>query len=464
MSPLWRAAELVALFGAGWDVFGISIDTRTLVPGDLFVALQGERDGHDFVAAAFEKGAAAALVSRPVEGNAIMVPDTLRALERLGAAARARSEAKIVAVTGSVGKTTAKEMLRRMFSAFGPVHAAEASFNNHIGVPLTLARMKRDAAFGVFEIGMNHPGEIAPLAALVRPDVAVITCVDRAHLGLMGSEEAIAREKASIFAALVPGGAAVMPGDTMFLPLLRAAVPAGAQALVFVPELTKLAISMSSIGYDRKDKADAHFLSHRVYWADGSQIFAMVCGTEVRFRLGTPGLHMAANALAVLCAASALGQDVKQAAASLEGFAPQKGRGYRHEVALPDGRKIVLLDESYNASRRSMIAGLEVLQYQPGRRVAVLGDMLELGEYAREEHLALQQFVETCADLAFCAGPWSKILFDSLPRSMQGGHAQTAAALAPLVLAALEDGDIVLVKGSYGSRMRDVISALESPG
>lgn len=464
MSILWRGADLAEAMGVaqGWDISGISIDTRTLQPGDLFVALQGERDGHDFVEAAFAKGAAAALVSRPVAGNAILVSDTLRALERLGAAARVRSGAKIVAVTGSVGKTTTKEMLRRMLAGFGKVHAAEASFNNHIGVPLTLARMPVDADFGVFEIGMNHPGEIAPLAALVRPDVAIITCVDRAHLGLMGSEEAIAEEKASIFGALVPGGTAVMPGDTAFPEILRAAVPEGRRVLSFVPEPAGLEISLSRIGYNVK--ADAHFGVQRTIWAEGSEQVAIVSGTEARLHLATPGLHMAGNALAVLCAASALGLDVKEAATFLSGFAPHKGRGERHPLTLADGRKILLLDESYNASRKSMIAALSVLKLQPGRHVAVLGDMLELGEHAEAEHVGLRQWVEEYADILFTAGPWSKILFDSLPPAKQGAHAENAAALAPVLLAALKDGDAVLVKGSYGSRMRDVISALESPG
>lgn len=444
MTILWSAEELAAALDVaqGWDISGISIDTRTLQQGDLFVALQGERDGHDFVQAAFSKGAAAALVSRPMEGNAILVPDTLQALARLAAAARVRSGAKIVAVTGSVGKTTTKEMLRRMLSGFGPVHAAEASFNNHIGVPLTLARMPRDAAFGVFEIGMNHPGEIAPLAALVRPHVAIVTCVDRAHLGLMGSEEAIAVEKASIYAALEPGGTAVMPEDTAFLPILRAAVPAGRQQVLF--------------GRGQ--------ILQRNSWAEGSDITALVAGVEVHFSLATPGLHMANNALAVLSVAAALGLDVRQAAAALSGFAPYAGRGARRVVKLPGGAAVNLLDESYNASRASMIAALSVLGLQPGRHVAVLGDMLELGEHAAEEHASLRLEVERYADLVFTAGPNCRILFDSLSPAKQGAHAESAAALAPLVLAALKDGDAVLVKGSYGSRMRDVISALESPG
>lgn len=442
MSALWSAVELQALFGAGWDVSGISIDTRSLQPGDLFVALEGERDGHDFVEAAFAKGAAAALVSRQMAGNVMQVADTLNALETLGQAARARASAKTVAVTGSVGKTTVKEMLRRTLSAFGKVHAAEASFNNHIGVPLTLARMPKDTDFGIFEIGMNHPGEIAPLAALVRPDVAVITCVDRAHLGLMGSELAIAKEKASIFTALAPGGKAVLPGETAYLHVLREAVPAGYCTILFNgPEARMLDV---------------------LNGPEASDVAAEVMGEKVYFRLAAPGRHMASNALATLCVAAAFGLDVEKAAAALSGFAPYAGRGARRQVTLADGRRILLLDESYNASGASIRAALSVLKLQPGRHVAVLGDILELGTHAEAEHLALAPAVRESADIVFTAGPHCGALFDSLPRAIQGAHAADAATLAPKLLAALRDGDAVLVKGSHGSRMRDVIAALET--
>ncbi|HTQ69962.1 MAG TPA: UDP-N-acetylmuramoyl-tripeptide--D-alanyl-D-alanine ligase [Acidocella sp.] len=446
MSALWTADELKAALGVAqaWDVSGISIDTRTLQPGDLFVALSDVRDGHDFVDAAFAKGAAAALVSRPMAGNAIVVPDTLKALEALGKAARARSAAKAVAVTGSVGKTTVKEMLRRTLSAFGPVHAAQASFNNHIGVPLTLARMPRDTAFGVFEIGMNHPGEIAPLAALVRPDVAIVTCVDRAHLGLMGSELAIAKEKASIYAALAPGGKAVIPGETAYLQALREAVPPGHCALLFNGPEARLLDVLGG--------------------PETSEVAAEILDTKLYFRLAAPGRHMAINGLAVLTAAAALGLDVAKAAAALSGFAPYAGRGARRELVLPDGGKVLLLDESYNASGASMRAAFSVLKLQPGRHVAVLGDMLELGEHAEAEHLALAPALRESANVVFAAGPCCGALFESLPRAMQGAHAPDAATLAPLVKAALRDGDAVLVKGSFGSRMRDVIFALESSG
>jgi len=444
MSALWEADELAAGFGAdgpGFAITGISIDTRTLQPGDLFVALSGERDGHDFVSEALAKGAAGALVSRPIsgpmEGRLLVVADTLAALARLGAASRARSRAKIVAVTGSVGKTTAKEMLRTGLSTFGRVHAAEASFNNHIGVPLTLARMKRDTDFGVFEIGMNHPGEILPLAELVQPDVALITHVGRSHLGLMGSEAAIAAEKASLFTSLRPGGVAVMPGESAFLPLLRSKVPAGVRQIAFGTE-------------------DARILKMKA-GAQASDISASIGRTGVKFHLDAPGMHMAMNAIAVLASIQALGLDVADAAAALEDFAPFTGRGARREISLPGGGHVQLLDESYNASSSSIRAAFAVLALQPGRHVAALGDMLELGEAAQAEHLSL------LPDAVFTCGPWMKVLFDSLPRSKQGAHAQDAASLAPLVKSALRAGDTLLVKGSYGSRMRDVISHLESP-
>ncbi|HVE23457.1 MAG TPA: UDP-N-acetylmuramoyl-tripeptide--D-alanyl-D-alanine ligase [Acidocella sp.] len=445
---LWEGDELARAVGAassGFAVSGISIDTRTVKPGDLFVALQGARDGHDFVAEALAKGAAGALVSKPMSGNVLVVEDTLAALRRLGAAARARTSARIVAVTGSVGKTTTKEMLRRTLGGFGVVHAAEASFNNHIGVPLTLARMPRDVDFAVFEIGTNHPGEIAPLAALVRPQVAIITCVDRAHLGLMGSEAAIAVEKASIFTALAPGGTAVLPADTVHDAVLRAAVPAGARIVAFGEQGAARLMAVESR-------------------AESCAVQAEIGGERVAFSLAAPGAHMARNAVAVLAAASALGLPVAPAAAALDGFAPYAGRGARRDMALPDGARILLLDESYNASGASMRAALAVLALQPGRHVAVLGDMLELGDAAAAEHEGLRPDVLAGADLVFTCGEMMRRLFDTLPAAQRGGHEEAASDLAPLVMEALRQGDAVLVKGSYGSRMRDVIAVLEGRG
>jgi UDP-N-acetylmuramoyl-tripeptide--D-alanyl-D-alanine ligase len=448
MSDLWNADELAIAAGGrsgGFAVTGISIDTRSLQPGDLFVALQGERDGHDFVAEAFAKGAAGAMVSRDVAGGAVLrVDDTLVALTRLGEFARARSQAKVIAVTGSVGKTTTKEMLRRALAPFGSVHAAEASFNNHIGVPLTLARMPRDTGFAVLEIGMNHPGEIAPLARIARPHAAIVTNVERAHIGLMGSEEAIAEEKASIFRGLVPGGTAILPRDSAFLTTLSAAVPAGAVKVTF----------------GKGELADARLVEAESS-AEACDVLARIGDVLVRFGLAAPGAHMAMNAVAALAAASAVGVDVEQAAAALDGFTPLAGRGARRNIAVAGGTAM-LLDESYNASGASMRAAFAVLALQNGRRVAVLGDMLELGEDAEDEHVDLRGPLIDAADLVFTCGEMMGYLFDVLPVDRQGGHAANAAALAPLVKAALQDGDCVLVKGSYGSRMRDVVAVLES--
>jgi UDP-N-acetylmuramoyl-tripeptide--D-alanyl-D-alanine ligase len=394
------------------------------------------------------KGAAGALVSRdlPVDGKLIRVEDTLAGLIRLGAFARARSAAKIVAVTGSVGKTTTKEMLRRALAGFGAVHAADASFNNHIGVPLTLARLPREAEFAVFELGMNHPGEIAPLARQVRPQVAVITAIERAHIGLMGSLGAIAAEKATIFLGLVPGGTAVLPADSEYFEAVESFVPVTAREIPF---------GAGNLAQARLVEANSN--------AEGCKVLAEIGGLRLRFQLAAPGRPMAMNAVAALAACHALGLETEKAAAALDGFAAFAGRGVRKAIALPGGQA-VLLDESYNASGASVRAALEVLRLQPGRHVAVLGDMLELGDDARSEHEALAVQVDDAADILFACGPMMGFLFNCMPEAKRGGYAQNAAALAPMVKAAARPGDSVLVKGSYGSRMRDVVAVLEAAG
>jgi len=447
---LWHGEELLAASGAGtgnaFPASGISIDTRSLLPGDLFVALTAERDGHDYVAEALAKGAAGAMISRDLglAGNFLRVEDTLAGLTRLGAFARARSAAKVVAVTGSVGKTTTKEMLRRALGGFGDVHAADASFNNHIGVPLTLARMPPETKFAVLELGMNHPGEIAPLARLARPDVAVITSIERSHIGLMGSIEAIAAEKATIYLGLQPGGAAVLPGDSAFLNALESFVP----------------VTARDIRFGAGDAAQARLLD-AVSNAEGCDVTAEIDGAEIRFHLAAPGRHMAMNAMAALAVCAALRLDVEKAAAALDGFLPFAGRGVRKPLRLGAGEAI-LLDESYNASGASLRAALAVLRLQPGRHVAVLGDMLELGEDAQSEHEGLAEDVDAAADILFACGPMMGFLFDRLPAAKQGGYAANAAALAAIVKPAIRPGDAILVKGSYGSRMRDVVAVLEA--
>ena len=451
MTMLWTDDDLLEATGGRFitpfAASGVSIDTRTLRPGDLFVALVGEgRDGHDFVTDALAKGAAGAMVHRPVPGayRLLMVDDTLPALARLGGYARVRTTARVIAVTGSVGKTTTKEMLRHVLSAFGSTHAAQASYNNHWGLPLTLALTPLHAAFCVLEIGMNHPGEIAPLAHIARPHVAVITTVEKAHIGHLGSIEAIADEKAAIMTGLEPGGIAVLPGDSPQFPRLRAA--AGAQRI---------------LSFGTQPDAAGRLLDMRAD-AEGSAILADIEGREVRFRLNAPGRHMAMNALAALTAAHALGLDPAAAARALEGFAPLAGRGARRNLAVTGGTAL-LLDESYNGNGASIRAALNVLGLQSGRRrIAVLGDMLELGETGPAEHAGLAEAVVESADLLFACGPLMRHLFDAIPADRRGAHAADSLELAAIVAQAVAAGDAVLVKGSLGSRMRRVVEALDS--
>ncbi len=457
MSALWTSAELRAATGgtlaAEVAVSGVSIDSRSVAPGDLFVALRDARDGHGFVADALARGAAAALVDHVPQGVApdaplLLVAETLAGLRALGEAARARSAARVIGVTGSVGKTTTKEMLRALLSVAGATHAAVASYNNHWGVPLTLARMKRDSAFAIIEMGMNHPGEIAPLAALARPHVAVITSIAAAHLGHMGSLEAIAREKAAILSGLMPGGVAVLPADSAFLPLLRSAAGAAGAARV---------VTFGEGG-------DA-LASAVVADAEGSHVTAEILGTRLEFRLGTPGLHMAGNALAALAAVAALGVDVAKVAGALAGFRALQGRGDRRAIATPDGGQATLLDEAYNGQPPSMRAALALLKLLPARRrVAVLGQMGELGDFARDEHAGLAPHIADATDLVFACGPMMRHALEALPPARIGAWTETSAELAPLVAAALRDGDAVLVKGSLATGMKTVVQALrESP-
>ncbi|CAH0236983.1 UDP-N-acetylmuramoyl-tripeptide--D-alanyl-D-alanine ligase [Roseomonas sp. CECT 9278] len=454
MTPLWTSAELRAATGgtlaADVAVTGLSIDTRSIATGDLFVALRDARDGHDFVAQALDRGAAAALVDCDPPGVAADAPllrvgDTLAGLTALGAAGRTRSAARVIAVTGSVGKTSTKEMLRAILAASGATHAAVASYNNQWGVPLTLARTPRDSAFAVIEIGMNHPGEIAPLARLARPHVALITAIEAAHIGHMGSLEAIAREKGSIAEGLEPGGIAILPADSPQLPILRAAA-ATARVLTF-----------GEGGDARATRIAAD--------AEGSDIAAEILGTRVEFRLGTPGLHMARNAVAALAAAAAIGADIAMGAAALAEFRALPGRGDRRRIATPDGGTALLLDEAYNGQPPSMRAALALLKLLPARRrIAALGQMGELGDFAENEHRDLAPHLRDAADLVFACAPLMRHTLDALPPAMVGGWRETSIDLAPLVRAALRDGDTILVKGSLATGMKAVVHALtESP-
>jgi UDP-N-acetylmuramoyl-tripeptide--D-alanyl-D-alanine ligase len=431
---------------------GVSIDSRTIKPGDLFVAIKGEaRDGHEFVAKALAQGAAGAIVDHAVagaQGTLITFSDTLKGLEKLGAAARDRAPAKRIAVTGSVGKTGTKEALKVALGASGATHASEASYNNLWGVPLTLARMPADTRYGVFEIGMNHSGEITPLSRQVKPHAAIITTVEPVHLEFFDGVEEIAEAKAEIFAGLERGGAAILNLDNPHFDRLRLrAKEAGARIITF----------------GEHPEADAR-LDAIDLGPDGSNIRAKICGVPVDYHLASPGRHVARNSLAVLAGVYALGADLKAAARALDALKPPPGRGARMRVDIPGG-SLTLVDESYNAnpaSMRAAIANLALLTAGKGRRIAVLGDMLELGPKSPSLHAGLAEPIgQARIDKVFVCGPMMKHLFDALPASVRGGYAPSSKELADLVATAIQPGDAVMIKGSLGSRMKTVVERLE---
>jgi UDP-N-acetylmuramoyl-tripeptide--D-alanyl-D-alanine ligase len=461
MTPLWTASEAAVATGGrntrDWSATGVSIDSRTIAAGDLFVALAGPNfDGHDFVKDALAKGAAVAMVARVPAGVAeaaplLVVSDTMAALEALGRAARHRTSAQIVGVTGSVGKTGTKEALRRAFERQGATFASVGSLNNQWGVPLSLARMPRETAFGVFEMGMNHAGEIDALSRLVEPHVAVITTVEPVHLGHFPSVEAIAAAKAEIFAGMAPSGAAVLNRDNPFFERLAAA--ARARGIIRI------------LGFGTHPDAPVKLIDSHLY-ATASAVTASVMGEIVDYCIAIPGQHWVMNSLAVLGAVKAAGADVGAAAGAMSSLRPLDGRGRRHTIAVGGGTA-ELIDESYNASPASMRAAFGVLGAMTppkgGRRVAALGDMLELGEEAARLHAELAQpLIDAEVTLVFTAGPMMRHLYDALPKRMRGGHAATAAALAQTVSRRLRPGDIVSIKGSHGSRMGEVVKRLRT--
>jgi UDP-N-acetylmuramoyl-tripeptide--D-alanyl-D-alanine ligase len=448
---LWTKPEAeAATLGQASQTFsanGLSIDTRTLKEGDLFVALKGEhRDGHDFVRVAFDAHAGAALVShRPdgVTGPLLTVGHTQRGLEDLGRAARARSHAKILGITGSAGKTTTKEILRLAFNALGRTHASASSHNNHWGVPLSLASLPRDAEYGIFEIGMNHFGEIRNLVSFVRPHVAMITTIAPAHLEFFGNCESIADAKSEIFEGLLPGGAALIPADSPYAERLKARA--------------RQAHVSNIVGFGI---AGAAKLLSFTPDGGGMRVKADILGRAVDCLVGAPGAHIAQNVVGALAAVALLEGDVLNAAAALKNFTALKGRGARFEAG-----GIAVIDESYNANPASMAAALALLGNISGRKIAVLGDMLEMGEGCIAHHAALAQpIAANTVDLVFACGPQMKALWENLPAKIRGAYAETSAALLPKLLAALKPGDAVLVKGSNGARMSVIIDALKEKG
>ncbi len=444
---LWTSDDIALATGGkvnrGFTVTGtISIDTRSLKPGDLFVALKDQRDGHDFVAAANEAGAAASLVSRDgMAGPVCLVGDTLAALTDLGIAARARSGAQRTAITGSAGKTSVKEMLARIYRAYGAAHWSDKSFNNHWGVPLTLARMPAATERAVFEIGMSTPGEIAPRSQLVRPHVSIVTCIAPAHLEGLGSLAAIAQEKAGIFAGLEAGGTMILPGDDAFCEELAA------MGRVHCP-------TGNVETFGRGTDATARITG---YATDGwdSTIEVDVIGQKVRVKIEAVGEHWAANVAAALLAASQTGLSVSDCAAALTGYAPPAGRGTAETLTLPGGGSFTLIDDAYNANPGSMRAAIGALGQRPGRRhLAALGVMLEIGETSPAEHAALAPvLVAAGVDGVFLAGDMMGHLAEALPPSLQQVSAPRADDLWNALTNALRDGDVLLIKGSNASGM-----------
>lgn len=450
--PLWTATEIARATGGvetgGFSASGVSIDTRTLEPGDLFVALAGVRDGHEFIDLAMEKGAAGALVSQPVDGPSVRVADTLLALEALGVAARKRApQALRGAVTGSVGKTSVTQAIMAGLKLAGRAHSSVKSYNNHIGVPLTLARMPRDTERAIFEIGMNHADEIRPLACLVRPHAVVVTMVGAVHTeNFPDGETGVARAKAEIFEGLEPGGLAILNADNAWFDLLKGAAKA-------------MGATVRTFGTGAG--CDAQLTDFRV---DGAQarVMARLNGAALDFPILQTAGHWGLNSMATLLMLEALEVSLDDSLASLGAFAPLAGRGAERLVRMAD-RAFTLIDDSYNANPISVASAIATLGARPaaGRRIVALTDMLELGPDAAALHAGLAVPLEAASiDLVFCAGPLMKSLWDALPPTRRGGYAETAAALAPRLAQAVEAGDVVMVKGSKGSQAALVAQVL----
>jgi UDP-N-acetylmuramoyl-tripeptide--D-alanyl-D-alanine ligase len=460
---LWTTGELIAATGGRLEgsvvhpMTGVSIDTRTLARGEIFVAIKGDKhDGHEFVAKALASGAGLAVVSHPTDdmksaGPLLIVDgDPLDAMIAIGRASRARCHAQVIGVTGSVGKTSTKEMLRTALSASGMTHASAASYNNHWGVPLTLARMPRETAYGVFEIGMNHANEIAPLVGMVRPHVAIITTVAPVHIGNFNSVEEIADAKAEIMSGIVPGGHAVLNRDNEHFERLAAAAKSyGVSNVVTFGEDAKADVRLERVGLH----------------PTCSCITADIMGEKVIYKLGMPGKHMVLNSLSVLAAVKLAGADLARAALALAVSAAPKGRGVQHRLRAPGG-EFLLIDESYNANPVSMMAALSLLKQaktgKGGRRIAVMGDMLELGTHGPQLHAGLADSVmKNDIDLVFAAGPLMAHLWVKLPDRKQGAYASSSGELADGLLEQIHAGDAVMIKGSLGSRMGPLVAAIE---
>jgi UDP-N-acetylmuramoyl-tripeptide--D-alanyl-D-alanine ligase len=459
--PLWSATEARdATAGTlkgqeTWNATGVSIDSRTIENGDLFVALKGpHRDAHDYVPAAFQNGAAAAVVSSALPKYEtsrayLSVANTFDALNNLAVAGRERCAAQRIAVTGSVGKTGTKEMLKLVFGTQAKAHASAASYNNLWGVPLTLARMPADTKYGIFEIGMNHAGEISPLTRLVSPHVAIITTIEPVHLEFFASVEDIADAKGEIFEGLVSPAVAILNGDSPHLQrLTERARCCGAKALIV---------------FGHSSNADVRLIDMKLS-KTGSLVEADVFGEHISYELSVFGSHWVMNSLAVLAAVQAVGANISRAAQALLEMRVPTGRGKTHIIKLADGT-VTLIDESYNANPASMRAAIKSLGERPldsgGRRIVVLGDMLELGDRGPEFHAEVyRHLADSQVDLVFLSGPLMKNLWSRLDTALRGDYGATPEDLAEPVLATIRAGDVVMVKGSLGSQMRIVVDAM----
>lgn len=448
MSPLWTSDAIAAATGGvasqAFAVSGVSFDSREIVGGELFVAMRGTRsDGHDHVPDAVARGAGGCLVANPVAAPHVRVPDTMAALEALGRAARARTSATIIGITGSAGKTGTKEALRRALQRVAPqtTHWSAKSYNNHTGVPLSLARMPADTRFGVFEMGMNHAGEIARLTRQVRPHVAGITTVGPAHIENFANEEGIAHAKAEIFEGVEPGGFAIWPHDNPHAPILKAKADS---------------LGLQSVSFGWTPDADVHVLSATMA-ADGTDLVASVLGQTLAFRLGMAGRHWVGNALLVLAAVQLVGGDLAEAGLALADMGDLAGRGARVRLALPGGGTAVLLDESYNANPASMAAALAVLKDTPARRrIAVLGAMRELGDRSDALHAALADPIRSAgvAELALVGAEMEALKLD------RASHLPDWQAALDWARGMLRDGDVLLVKGSNSVGLGQLVAAL----
>lgn len=447
--PLWTSDAVAAATGgratAAFTATGVSIDSRGVEVGDLFVALAGVRDGHEFVRQAKDAGAAGVLASRDVDAPAVVTADTLQALVALGLAARDRSAARRGAVTGSVGKTSVTQAVMAGLTLAGPAHSSVKSYNNHIGVPLTLARMPASTERAVFEIGMNHADEITPLSQMVAPQAAVITTVGPVHTENFADGEAgVARAKAEIFHGMAPGGVAILNADNRWFEFLSGEAKAA-----------KLEVR----AFGSAETCDARLIDFQP-GGGFAMVQARLHGRGLDFPILQTGAHWGLNSLAVLLMLEALDVDLDKGLAALGSFEPLAGRGAERQVAI-EGGAFTLIDESYNANPISMAATIDSLGRRAGRKLAVLTDMLELGPDAARFHAELAEPLAAAGvDLVFCAGPLMKSLWDALRRERAGGYAEDAAALTPAVIEALRPGDLVMVKGSNGSKAGAIAQAL----